>query len=230
MTILYRGVTEALPQEGSHFLIREDRMPRYTGKKLEFNICFNLMIEHRFGFPLIRRRVLFALGDIKKASKYAKFSGDPNYIGVVNLIGEYKFIYAPNLVDAALIADDMAKRYLACFEEWQINLCHPLLTDHLLTLEKVNQFFDDHPNIDVNPEGASPLNSSLRERIYNMLDSFFESTTEQIYLYTDENLQTAADLGVEVMIFDCPGGYILTPVDGKILSSILCREQSTNEV
>lgn len=211
---LYRGEMEPLPAEGRQAFIRQDRRPRDTGKKLAFNICFNLMIERHFGVPLIRRRSLFVCGDIRRVIRFAA-APDTRHIGVVEPIGHYRFLYASNVFDSAQIADDLTERYLACFHPWQRPLCSTLLKDITLTLPKLEIFLAKHPEIDNG--GFSWGATRLRDRLYDMLDGLKQSRTARTYCYTDTGLPSAIEKGVEIMLYDCPKGYHIKPIDSSEL-------------
>lgn len=203
---LYRGVDQPIPEDGQHDFIREDRRPRDTGGAVAFNICFNLMIEYRFGVQLIRRRALFVSGDMGRALKYSG-QQDPAYVGVIKPTEPFKFMYALNVPDSARLADDLTERYMTCFLGWQLERCTPLYQDIALTLQKLETFFTNNPDIDTG--GFSWGRTSLRQRIYRTLDSFSTSPRhrQHTYQYTMEDLEAGARSGVEIMLFDCPGGY-----------------------
>ena len=207
---LYRGVTEPLPLGGLHAFVREDRRPRDTGNRVAFNICFNLMVERHFGVPLIRRRSLFVCGDISKVLQYAG-ARDAQHIGIVEPISFFRFLYASDVGDSAALAADLTQRYQDCFHSWQRPICRPLLEDTHLTLSKLEAFLLEHPEVDQG--GFSWGKSSLRDRLYKMLDDLRIPNYRRTYSYTDCDLSAGALAGVEVLIFDCPHGYRITPVE-----------------
>lgn len=212
---LYRGVAEPLPAEGLHAFIREDRKPRNTGDKVVFNICFNLMIERQFGVPLVRRRALFVTGDIRQAARYAA-ALDAQHLGLVEPIGEFRFLYLPWVRDSIQLVTGLTDRYTACFRAWQVERCQPLLTDPGLTLAKVEAFFADIPDIDKG--GFAWGGVGLRERYFAMLDGLFRSTFQRTYAYRGDDLCAAAASGAEILLFDCPEGYRIKPVNPSELS------------
>jgi hypothetical protein len=203
-----------------HAFIREDRRPRDTASKVLFNICFNLMIERRFGVPLVRRRSLFVTGSIEMASRYAAVA-DRNHIGVVEPIGPFRCLHAPNVADSAALADELGGRYAECFYGWQREACAPLMTDTGLTLGALEAFFARHPDVDAG--GFTWGRSRLRDRIYTMLDGCFASSYRRTFRYQLDDIEAAAASEVEIMIFDCPRGYRITPVSEESLSAIRVR-------
>lgn len=198
---LYRGVTSTIAAEGQHELIREDRRPRDSGKDLPFNICFNLMIEHRFGVPLVRQRSLFVSGDVRTVVKYAT-QHDAQHIGLVKPVGPFRFLYSPHIrgsFSRYSAAKRLARLYRSCFCGIQAELCKPLLDNISLTLAQLEQFFADNPGVDkgIPKRGGR----SLRKRIYRVLATDLG--------YTMDDLERGARSGVEIMLFDCPTGYRL---------------------
>lgn len=216
---LYRGLTTLLPARGEHQLIRENRRPRDT--KVIFNICFNLMIERRFGIPIIRRRALFVSGAIEQALKYAA-SEDELHIGVVEPIGPFRFLYSPKVSDSIDLVRELTERYTDCFYDWQHEICRPLLEDPLITMAAVNSFFETH--LEVDSGGFSWSSKTLRQRVLETLDSFSRPTLHHTTShYTDCDLSAAAEAGAEIMIFDCPQGYMIRPADASLLSDLRTR-------
>jgi len=202
---LYRGVTSPIAAEGQHELIREDRRPRDSGKDLPFNICFNLMIEHRFGVPLIRQRALFVSGDARTVVKYAA-QNDTEHIGLVKPVGSFRFLYSPRIrgsFSPYSAARVLARHYRSCFSGIQAARCRPLLDNISLTLAQLEQFFADNPGVDKGIPMRGGL--SLRKRVYRVLDTDLG--------YTIDDLGAGARSGVEIMLFDCPGGYRLERIE-----------------
>ena len=197
---LYRGVMAPVPEEGVREFIREDRRPRDSGKNIPFNICFNLMIEHRFGIPLARQRSLFVSGDVENVVRYAA-RHDTAHVGVVTPSEPFRFLYSPHIADSfsSPWTKELTTRYLSCFKGNQEKLCRPILDDISLTLSKLEVFFAKNPEIDLGVFTFGGL--SLKQRIYRALD--FDIG------YTMEDLATGARVGAEILLFDCPGGYRL---------------------
>jgi hypothetical protein len=198
---LYRGVLSPIDELGQHEFIREDRRPRDSGRDVPFNISFNLMVERRFGFPLIRRRALFVCGDVRKVTRYARELG-PAYIGVVKPLEPFRFLYSPLVKDSfqrCARTTDLARRYMACFRGHQAQVCTPLLKDISMTLAGFDAFFSDNPNIDKGIFTFGGL--TLKQRLLRVLDADLG--------YRTDDLATAARSGAEVMFFDCPSGYRL---------------------
>lgn len=214
---LYRGVMEPLPPEGSHFFIRGDRRPRDTGSKVLFNIAFNLMIERRFGVPLVRRRSLFVSGSLEMAMRYSA-ERDARYVGIVEPQGPFRCLHSPQIQDSAALADELGGRYSACFYAWQRDRCAPLLQDVELTLAEVDRFFAN--TLDVDRGGFSWGTTCLRDRIFAMLDGCFESKHRHPFGYRLDDVGGAAAAGVEIMIFDCPQGYRIRPVPQDELAAL----------
>ena len=215
---LYRGLLAPLPPGGAHFFIPEDRPPRTTGQHIAFNICFNLMIEHRFHIPLVRRRALFVSGDLHSALRYAAKPEAP-YLGVVQPADPFRFLYSPAVADSASLVDELTRRYLGCFEGCRLADYRPLLDDPRLTLAAVERFFVDHPELDVAkcPTGSS--RRSLRCRLYEMLEDCFAQGSRMTNAYTESDLTAAAASKAEVLIFDCPAGYWIRPIDPARLAA-----------
>lgn len=215
---LYRGLTDPLPVTGMHAVIREDRRPRYTGQHVTFNICFNLMIERRFGIPLVRNRSLFVCGAIRSVIRHATVP-DRWHVGAVEPIGAFRFLYEPGVTDSAQCVSELTRRYLGCFHDWQVPMCGPLLEDSFLTLEKLDVFLSSHPEVDTGD--FSRTDGSLRNRILAMLDGLAYSKCQQTFDYSDKDLAAAAAAGVEILIFDCPEGYRITPVEASELYGVV---------
>lgn len=207
---LYRGVGEALPPSGLHGFIREDRRPRSTGNAPVFNICFNLMIERRFGVPLVRRRALFVSGNIRQAARYAG-ELDAAHIGVVTPVGPFRFVYHPAVSDSMSLVRRLTTAYLSCFRKWQLERCKPLLEDTGLTVASAQAFFDANPQIDAG--GFSWGDTTLRSRYFAMLDRLTDPASPSSLTYRDDDLTAAAASGAEVLIFDCPKGYKIVPAN-----------------
>lgn len=222
LPVLYRGLVTPLADVGEHAFIREDRRPRDTGKKVLFNICFNLMIERRFGVPLVRRRSLFVSGDLATAARYAAVA-DAQHIGIVEPVGSFRCLHGPLIRDSASLADDLGDRYADCFYGWQREICAPLLQDTGLTLAALEAFFASHPHVDSG--GFAWGRSRLRDRIYAMLDGCFDSSRRYRVDYRIDEIDAAARAGVEIMIFDCPMGYRIRPVPAQWLQSLPARQQ-----
>lgn len=203
---LYRGSTTPIPEGGERAFVREDRRPRDTGNEVAFNNCFNLMIERRFGVPLVRQRSLFVCGDISRVIVYAA-KREPQYVGIVEPVGPFRFLYAPNVWDSKQLVGDLKEQYLKCFCGWQHPKCIPFLEEMGLTLTEAQQILAD-PEVERGGFAWSAI--TLRERFLEMLDNpeFLRS-----YHYTDQDLAVGAALGVEIMIFDCPQGYTITPIE-----------------
>jgi hypothetical protein len=214
MPRLYRGFTQEIAPEGFHENIREDRRPRNSGAHIAFNICFNLFIERQFGVPLVRRRSLFVTGDITRAVRFAK-DMSAKCIGIVEPVGQYRFLCAPKIIDSFDYADDITDRYTRCFAEWQVERCKPLLEDLTLTLPKMEAFFQDNPDVDKG--GFAWSTKGLRTRIFEVLESMQSASHGYTCQYTDEDIQAAADSGAEIFVFDCPDGYRVMPIEESLL-------------
>ena len=215
---LYRGLTQEVAPEGFHSTIREDRLPRNSGHQIAFNICFNLFIERQFGVPLIRRRSLFVTGDITSAVRFA--SGMSwKCIGVVEPVGEFRFLYAPNIIDSVDYANEITDQYLHCFTDWQRARCKPLLQDIMLTLPAMETFFDANPDIDKG--GFAWSSKGLRTRIYDLFDRMQGAAHGLSYQYKDSDIETAAASGAEIFIFDCPSGYRVVPIEESVLQGAM---------
>lgn len=215
---LYRGLLAPLPPGGEHAFIPEDRPPRTTGQHVAFNICFNLMVEHRFRIPLVRRRSLFVSGDLHSALRYAA-RPEATYIGVVQPADPFRFLYSPAVADSASLVDELTRRYLECFEGFRLADYRPLLEDPRLTLTAIDRFFSDHPDLDIAPSSAGAAGRSLSRRLYEMLEDCFAQGNSMISAYTDIDLEAAAASKAEVLIFDCPGGYWIRPIDPALLAA-----------
>lgn len=224
---LYRGLSAPLPAQGLRSLIREDRKPRDTGNRVLFNIAFNLMIERHFGVPLVRRRSLFVCGDPRRALHYAA-QRDRFYLGVVEPEPPFRYLWCPTVPDSAQLADDLTYRYDQCFYQWQKSRCSALRANLLLTLDGVDAFFDGNPDIDRG--GFAWSGTGLRKRIYAMLDSCAVSSVQNTYPYIDKNLDEAVGRGVEIMLFDCPNGYMVRPVNGSLIDQIVAADTASGEL
>lgn len=207
---LYRGLMQEVGPEGFHAQIREDRLPRNSGDLLAFNICFNLFIERQFGVPLIRRRSVFVTGDITRAVRFAKDLAW-RCIGVVEPVGNFRFLCAPAIIDSVDFADDITYQYLHCFNDWQLERCRPLLEDMTRTLPMMEAFFEANPDIDKG--GFAWSTTGLRTRIHALFDRMQSAAHDYVYQYTDKDIQAASDSGAEIFIFDCPGGYRVIPIE-----------------
>lgn len=206
---LYRGLTAPLKTDAEHAYIRTDRRPRNTS--LAFNICFNLMIERKFGVSGVRRKSLFVSGDIRRAVPYAK-EEDEYHLCSIQPLGEFCYLYSPIVHDSYCLEDEFSSRYFACFYPWNTG---DHFADHFaspnLTIGELAAVFLEHPEVD-RPENAwSP--SSLRERLSGALDNLAEKYDYRM----NEGLASAAASGVEIMLFDCPEGYRQHRVNKTIL-------------
>jgi hypothetical protein len=211
---LFRGFTQEVPAEGFHDHIRQDRRPRNSSNQVAFNICFNLYIERQFGVPLIRRQSLFVTGDITRAVRFSK-NMSWRSIGIVAPVGEFRFLYAPKIIDSVDFANAITNEYLHCFADWQLERCKPLLEDMTLTLPMMEDFFKGSPDIDSG--GFSWSGKGLRTRIHALFDRMQGASHGLTYQYTDRDIQVAADSGAEIFIFDCPGGYQVAPIEEAVL-------------
>lgn len=222
---MYRGCMEPLPRDGLVEQIRQDRRPRSSS--LLMTMLFNLMIERQFGVPTVRRRSLFVCGDISNAAQYSKVRDDVHHLGVVEPIGSFRYLYSP-LIDDSLGLEgalggifetvfrirnsEDAVRVLSYFDE-------PGMTT-LADLDKPRrQFFANYSlgqryiPADPFPQLFAELDRLVKHCVYRM----------------DEGLDEAVRQGAEIMIFDCPEGVRIRPVDPKVLKKVSPRRGVMNQ-
>ena len=206
---MYRGVDAPVPPDGVHLLIRADRRPRDTGQTPAFNIAFNLMMELQFGVESVRRKSLFVTGSFSLAQRFARGHA-PDCVALVKPQCAYRFIWSPSVRDSKRLAAEYSERYLETFMPWEIDLYPRLGVDIDLTWRDVQSVSDEllhHPK-----KGFSWNDRPMVERLKANLSQLSGRGQTPAHRYQDTDLGSAVGSGNEILIFDCPEGYRLSPV------------------
>jgi hypothetical protein len=201
---LYRGVTSPIPLEGLTRFIRTNRRPRFTMANPEFNVTFNLLMEHCFDTVRLRQKALFVSGNIRSAARYAR-RPTGEHVGRVTMLGGFRHIHSAAVQDSADIAGMMSTAYRGCFtiKQWQRHrnwLIDPMLSLRSL-LYKLSAVLP--------PADFAVASDNIRA----MLNRLGSGVADGGLGYSSDDLAGAARTGAEIIIFDSPAGYRLDRLD-----------------